>query len=626
MKGTQGPAPARNEASTTPDQEGRNSRPQQSGIKLRARLHTLVPSDSVHGLESPTNTRPNHHGLRLARVATVSLTLLLAGRCPLPAGDWISFVDVAAEAGVKPEIVYGGVERQEYILESAGTGVAIFDYDHDGRPDIFFVNGSRLDLPAEKSPSNRLYRNLGDWEFEDTTAKAGLVQTGWGQASCVGDYDNDGWTDLNVTYYGGNRLYRNRGDGSFEEVAKKAGVETADRWNTGCTFLDYDKDGDLDLFMANYVHYDDAAKYEPGSGPNCKWEGMDVLCGPTSLQGSHNILYRNNGDGTFTDVSAPSAITRADGYYCFMPVTLDFDGDAWTDIYVACDATPNILYHNNRDGTFTDIGMESGAALNGDGQEQAGMGVGVGDYNLDGRPDLLVTNFAGETTTLYRNGGGRTFTDVTLEAKLGSAARYLSWGAGLVDLNNDGRQDIFVASGHVYPEVDQHASPTTYRQPMQVFANLGDGTFQDMSSRSGEVIGVKKASRGAAFNDLDGDGDLDVVVTNINDRPCLLRNDGGEKRNWLRIRLEGVKSNRSGIGARIEVTHGDQTQVDEVRSASSYYSSSGLTLHFGLGTAQEAAYVEVHWPSGKRQTFKKVAGNRTVSIHEREGIRGEAVN
>ncbi len=552
-----------------------------------------------------------------------ALTLLIAGHGPLPAGDWISFVDVATEAGVEPEIVYGGVERQKYILESSGTGVAIFDYDGDGRPDIFFVNGARLDLPLEKAPSNLLYRNLGDWKFEDVTAKAGLRQTGWGQAACVGDFDNDGWTDLNVTYYGGNRLYRNRGDGSFEEVAKTAEVETAERWNAGCTFLDYDLDGDLDLFVANYVHYEDAAKYEPGSGPNCKWEGMDVLCGPTSLRGSTNILYHGNGDGSFTDVSAPSGIARADGYYCFMPVTLDFDGDGWSDIYVACDATPNILYHNQGDGTFADIGMESGTALSEDGQEQAGMGVAVGDYNLDGRPDLLVTNFAGETTTLYRNSGGRSFLDATLEAKLGAATRYLSWGVGLVDLNNDGWKDIFVASGHVYPEVDQHPSGTSYRQPMQVFRNLGDATFEDMSSRSGQAVQLKKASRGAAFNDLDGDGDLDVAVVNINDRPMLLRNDGGHRQNWLRIRLEGEKSNRGGIGARIEVTSGDQTQVEEVRSASSYYSTSGLTAHFGLGAAQRADYVEVHWPSGARQTFEKVAGNQTVSIHEREGIENE---
>ena len=562
--------------------------------------------------------------MRLARIATVWLTLLIVWRCPLPAGDWTTFVDVAAEAGVQPEIVFGGVERQKYILESAGTGVAIFDYDRDGRPDIFFVNGTRLDLPPEKAPSNLLYRNLGGWKFEKVTAKAGLVQTGWGQAACVGDYDNDGGTDLNVTYYGRNHLYHNRGDGSFEEVAEKAGVGTANRWNAGCTFLDYDKDGHLDLFIANYVHYEDAAKYEPGSGPNCKWEGMDVLCGPTSLRGSTNILYRNNGDGTFTDVSASSGIMRADGYYCFMPVTLDFDGDGWTDVYVACDATPNILYHNNRDGTFTDIGMESGTALSEDGQEQAGMGVGVGDYDLDGRPDLLVTNFAGETTTLYRNSGGRTFADATLEAKLGSATRYLSWGVGLVDLNNDGWKDVFITSGHVYPEVDQHPSEATYRQPIQVFRNLGDDTFKDIASRSGGVIGVKKASRGTAFADLDGDGDLDVVVVNVNDRPLLLRNDGGDKQNWLTVRLEGEESNRGGIGARIEVTSGEETQVDEVRSASSYYSSSGLAVHFGLGAAQKADYVEVHWPSGKRQTFKRVAGNQTISIHEREGIESKA--
>ena len=547
-------------------------------------------------------------------------TLIAAAALPAAPNSWIAFEDVGPEAGFTTEIVYGGVERQKYILETSGTGVAIFDYDRDGRPDVFLVNGSRLDLPRGQAPGNRLYRNLGDWKFEDVTKHAGLGRSGWGQAACVGDFDNDGWTDLNVTSFGGNNLYHNRGDGTFIDVSEKAGVQTTDRWNAGCTFLDLDKDGHLDLFIANYVDHDDATRFKPGSGPNCKWRDMSVMCGPMGLKTSRNILYRGNGDGTFTDVSTASGITETEGFYCFMPATLDFDGDGWTDIYVACDSSPNILYRNNGDGSFTDVAMESGAAYNENGQEQAGMGIGLGDYNRDGRLDLLVTNFSEDTPTLYRNIGDGEFTDETFSAKLGYKTQYLSWGVGLVDFDNDGWKDIFIASGHVYPEVDRHPSVTTYRQAKQVYRNRGNGSFEDLSARTGAAITAKKASRGAAFEDLDGDGDLDIVVANLNDLPSVLRNDGGERNHWLMLRLEGAESNRSAIGARIEVTAGGLTQTDEVRSASSFYSSNGLRVHFGLGAETEAESVEIHWPSGAHQKFEKVRGNRVVFIHEKEGV------
>ena len=498
--------------------------------------------------------------------------------------------------------------------------MAIFDYDQDGRLDIFFVNGTRLDLASDQSPTNRLYRNLGEWRFEEVTVEAGLVHSGWGQAACVGDFDNDGWTDLFVSYYGENVLYRNQGDGSFTDVSEKAGIQAPRRWNSGCTFLDYNQDGHLDLFVANYVDFGDAVRYEPGSVQTCKWRGIDVMCGPRGLATAENILYRSNGDGTFTDVSISSGITEAEGFYCLMPVTLDFDGDGWTDLYVACDAAPNILHHNNGDGTFTDIAMESGTAVNENGEEQAGMGVSVGDYDSDGHLDVLVTNFSDETPTLYHNDGSGAFTDTTFAAKLGHERKYVSWGVGLVDLDNDGWKDIFIANGHVYPEVDRYPSETTYRQAKQVFRNLGNGTFQDMSRSAGAAIQAEKASRGAACGDLDGDGDLDIIVVNLNERPSVLRNDGEQANNWLVVRLEGAQSNRSGIGARIQVTAGGRTQTDEVRSAGSYYSSDGLRVHFGLGRAPEAERIEIRWPSGARQVFKNVKGNRLVFIHETEGI------
>ena len=549
------------------------------------------------------------------------VTLLPVAALAVPPGNWISFVDVSQEISLR-EIVYGGVEHQKYILETTGTGVAIFDYDEDGRLDIFLVNGTRLDLASDQSPTNRLYRNLGEWKFEDVTVEAGLVHSGWGQGACVGDFDNDGWTDLFVSYYGENVLYWNQGDGSFTDVSEKAGIQAPQRWNSGCTFLDYNQDGQLDLFIANYVNYGDAARYEPGSVQTCKWRGVDVMCGPRGLKEAENILYRSNGDGTFTDVSTSSGITEAEGFYCFMPVTLDFDRDGWSDLYVACDAAPNVLYHNNGDGSFTDVAMESGTAVNENGEEQAGMGVSAGDYDLDGHLDVLVTNFSDETPTLYHNDGIGAFTDTTFAAKLGHERKYVSWGVGLVDLDNDGWKDIFIANGHVYPEVDQHPSETTYRQAKQVFRNRGNGTFQDMSGSAGAAIRAAKASRGAAHGDLDGDGDLDIIVVNLNERPSVLRNDGKHRNNWLMVRLEGARSNRSGIGARIQVAAGGRTQTDEVRSAGSYYSSDGLRVHFGLGTATQAERIEIRWPSGAHQVFKNVKGNRVVLIHETKGIQG----
>lgn len=533
----------------------------------------------------------------------------------------IHFEDISSKAGLTKPVIYGGEKQQKYILETTGTGVALFDYDEDGRPDIFLVNGSRLNLKESDRPSNLLYHNEGDGTFRDVTQAAKLAHSGWGQAACLGDFDNDGWTDLLVTYYGENVLYKNLGDGTFLEVSQKAGIQHAGNWNSGCSFWDFDRDGNLDLVVETYLDYKEATSHEPGSGPNCRWKGMPVMCGPMGLKHSENVLYRNNGDGTFSNVSVASGITKTSGCYGFMPVTLDYDLDGWPDLFVSCDSTPNLLYRNNRNGTFTDIGMEAGVALNEDGKEQASMGVAVGDYNLDGYTDLFVTNFSEDTPALYQNNRDGTFTDSTYSAKLGLNTQFLSWGSVFADLDQDGLNDLFIVSGHVYPEVDRPPSETSYKQARQVYRNLGEGIFSDISAKSGPAIGAQRASRGLAVEDLDGDGSLEAVIVNLNDTPSLLKNVAKDKGNWMMLRLEGSRSNRSAIGARVQLTVGSRIQSNEIRSASSFYSSNGLRLHFGLGKESEAKRIEVTWPSGARQVFENVKGNRVVSIHETQGIR-----
>jgi hypothetical protein len=548
---------------------------------------------------------------------TLALAVFAIGE---PSGGSIYFEDIASKVGLHTPVTYGGEQQQKYILETTGTGAAIFDYDNDGHPDIFLVNGSRLSGLGANQPSNLLYHNSGDGTFREVTQSAGLKHSGWGQAACVGDFDNDGRTDLLVTYYGENVLYHNEGSGTFTDVSQSAGIQHRDHWNSGCTFWDYDRDGDLDLFIAAYVDFKDATRYEPGSGANCRWKGMAVMCGPMGLKQSENVLYRNNGNGTFSDVSTASGFGKTAGCYGFTPVTLDYDQDGWPDLFVSCDSTPNLLYKNNRNGTFSEIGMEAGVALNEDGKEQASMGVAVGDYDGDGSTDLLVTNFSEETPALYHNNRDGTFTDATYRAKLGLNTQFLSWGAAFVDLDQDGWKDLFIVSGHVYPEVDRHPSETSYRQSRSVYRNLGNGVFQDISSSAGPGISAKKASRGLAFEDLDGDGTLEAVVVNLNDVPSLLKNQSKVRQNWLILWLEGSRSNRSGIGARVQLTAGGRVQTDEVRSASSFYSSSGLRLHFGLGREAKADRIEITWPSGYRQVLKEVPANRVFSIRETEGI------
>ncbi len=536
------------------------------------------------------------------------------------------FVDIAQKAGLTATNVFGGKNSSTYILESTGTGVAIFDYDNDGWPDIFLVNGTTLEgFPAGSTPTNRLYHNNHDGTFTDVTEKAGLVATGWGQGVCVGDYDNDGWEDLYVTYYGKNRLYHNRGDGTFEEVAEKVGVAGDGKtWGSGCAFVDYDRDGWLDLMVANYADFDLAHPPPPGKHPSCTWRGIAVFCGPRGLPGGKNTLYHNLGNGRFKNVTAAAHIDRTMGHFCFSVSPLDFDNDGWPDIYVACDSAPSILYRNNHDGTFTDVGILSGVAYNVDGREQAGMGSTVADYDGDGNLDLFRTNFSDDTSTLYHNDGNGNFTDVTNSAGLGFHTQYLGWGTMFFDFDNDGWPDLLLVNGHVYPEVDTLKLGIDYEEPKLLYHNNGNGTFTDISRMAGQGITTPAPARGLAVGDLWNDGRLSAVIVNRNGPPSLLVNRVTYPNHWIEIKTVGTRSNRSGIGARLVVKTASRTQIDEVRSGSSYISNSDMRAHFGLGTTTKIEYLEVHWPSGLVERFRNPPVDSIVTVKEGSGETVEA--
>jgi enediyne biosynthesis protein E4 len=539
----------------------------------------------------------------------------------------ISFVNVAHEAGLHAKTIFGGEHKNKYLLETTGCGVAFYDYDNDGWLDIFLVNGTRLEgFPAGSEPTSHLFRNNRDGTFTDVTAKAGVAHSGWGQGVCIGDYDNDGWEDLFVTYFGKNVLYHNNGDGTFTDVSEKAGVAgKGTRWNTGCAFLDYDRDGHLDLFVANYIDLDLATAPLPESGP-CLYKSVMVACGPPGLKGGKNILYHNNGDGTFTDVSETTGILRANGTYGLGVLTADLDNDGWPDIYVANDSTASALYQNKRNGKFEDIAIEAGCALSPDGKPQAGMGISAADYDLDGNLDLVKTNFAGDTPSLYHNQGGASFEDLTFSAGLGAHTQFLGWGCGFFDMDNDGWADILICNGHVYPEVEQLKTEAGYAQRKLVYQNLRNGHFADISFQLGPGISEPSPSRGAAFGDFDNDGDIDVVVNTVNDYPQLLRCDSKLQNNWIKVRTLGTKSNRSGIGARllcVTQVPGEpkpHRQIDEVRSGGGYFSQNDLRVHFGLGQATKVDVLEVHWPSGQIDTLKEIKANQLIFVKEGEGI------
>jgi enediyne biosynthesis protein E4 len=551
--------------------------------------------------------------------------LLRAAEITHPAnGSPVRFVDVAESARLTTPNVWGALHDKKYIIETKGSGIAFFDYDNDGWLDIYLTNGTRLDArwPPGKTPTTHLYKNNRDGTFTDVTERSGLGRTGWQTGVCVGDYNNDGWDDLFLTFWGHNVLFQNNGDGTFTDVTRKAGLYQEEvRWGTGCTFLDYDRDGFLDLFVANYIVLDLANVPPPGAGSYCTWKGFPVMCGPRGLPAGSNILYHNNGDGTFSDVSEKAGILKTGPRYAISAVSYDFDNDGWPDIYVAVDSEASILFHNRHDGTFEDIALMAGCAYSEDGQEQAGMGLAVGDYDCDGWLDIFKTNFADDTCDLYHNNGDGTFTDVTALAGVAQDSQDVKWGCGFVDYDNDGWADIIQVDGHVYPAVDDHHLTQTFKEPRIVYHNLGNGRFRNVSAELGPGISERYSSRGCAFGDYDNDGDVDMVVNNMNDRPSLLRNDGGNRQNWIKLKLVGTECNRTAIGARAWVSTGKHRQMDEVHSGTSVMSQSDLRLHFGVGKARKIDLIEVQWPTtGKRERFTEIEVNQILTIREGHGI------
>jgi hypothetical protein len=529
----------------------------------------------------------------------------------------VQFRDVAARAGLTAKTEAGGEKTKKYIIETTGSGAAAVDLDGDGWPDIFLVNGTTLEgFPNGQAPTSHLYHNNHDGTFTDVTQNSGAGISGWGQGVCAGDYDNDGRTDLYVTFWGHSVLLHNNGDGTFTDVTKKAGLwHEEPRWETGCAFVEYDRSSRVGLFVSQYVDLDLAKTPVPGSGNNCLWKGIPVMCGPRGLKGTHSELFRNNGDGTFTDVSEQSRVSKTAGFYCFTVLSGDFDNDGWPDIFVACDSTPSLLFHNNRNGTFTEVGVASGVAFNGDGREQAGMGAHAMDYDGDGWLDIIRTNFSDDTATLFHNNGDGTFSDVTNEAGLGRNTQFLGWGTLFVDIDNDGWPDIFLANGHVYPEVEGKGFSTTFRERKVLYRNLGNGKFKDISLEAGEGITTPFNSHGVATADFENDGAAELLVNNSHDRPSLLKNVE-QKGNWILVKLVGTRSNRDAIGARVILTVGGHRQMQEVRSGGGYNSQSDFRMHFGMGAAVTADSLEIRWPSGTVQRVEKAGANQILVIKE----------
>jgi enediyne biosynthesis protein E4 len=526
--------------------------------------------------------------------------------------------DVAREAHLDFLQVCGGDASKKYILETTGSGVAFIDYDNDGWPDIFLVNGTRLDTPPNHDRrTSKLFHNNRDGTFSDVTAKAGLTHTGWGQGVCIGDYDNDGFEDIFVTYWGEDLLYHNNGNGTFTEVARNAHVAgDAARWSTGCAFVDYDRDGKLDLFVTHYVNFSLQNAKDPGSNPYCNYRGLAVNCGPRGLVGETSTLYHNNGDGTFSDVSAASGILKPSGYFGLGVLVADFDNDGWPDIYVASDSTPSLLFMNNHDGTFREDGTLRGVAFSGEGQEQAGMGVSAADYDHDGWLDIVKTNFSDEVVSLYHNDGQAVFTDQSEAAGLNKQTHFVGWGCGFFDPDNDGFADVLYVNGHVYPELERVHLDTTYREPRVLYRNLGNGKFEDVSQLAGATITTPSTGRGCAFGDFNNDGSIDVVINNQNAVPSLLKISAQNGNQWITIHLVGKKSNRSAIGARVKCVAGTLSQIDEVRSGGSYLSQNDLRLHFGLGEKKMIDLLEVRWPSGIIDQFRNIASAQFIQIEE----------
>ena len=551
-------------------------------------------------------------------VATHNRAVLPAGkRSGLPYDA--RFVEVAHQAGLDHPVVYGAPSPKDYILESLGCGCAFIDYDNDGWIDILVLGGNSLTHP-ETMVTNRLYHNNRDGTFKDVTEQAGLLKTGWACGVCVGDYNNDGFDDLFLTYWGQNVLYRNNGNGTFTDVTREAGLLGAGtRWGAGCTFLDYNRDGYLDLFVSNYVEFSYPGAPRPGEKPYCFFHNVPVNCGPRGLPFGRHSLYRNNKDGTFSDVSEAAGISRIRANYGLTAVAADFDDDGWPDIYVACDSSPSLLLLNNHDGTFREEGGVRGVAYSDDGQEQAGMGVAVGDFDGDGRLDIFKTNFAEDLPVLYRNLGKGVFEDATRESGLAVDNRFVCWGAGLEDFDNDGWPDVAVATGHIYPDFEKRFPNAPYKSPLLLYRNLGHGHFEELSDEAGKAILTPHSSRGMAFGDFDNDGDIDMLVVNLGEPPSLFRNDVSGRNHWIKIRPEGRASNRSAIGARVEVIANGRKLVREQQSQSSFVACNDFRLHFGLGSVAQVD-VSVRWPMGSTQSFQGLKADQLYTIKEGTGI------
>ena len=533
----------------------------------------------------------------------------------------VHFEDLARKVGLDVRNVYGGDTHKEFIIETTGNGAIIFDYDNDGWPDIYLPNGSTVEgFSKEQAPTGHLFHNNQDGTFSDVTQRSGLARVGWGQGGCVGDYDNDGYLDLLVTYWGQNALYHNNGDGSFTDVTAKAGLKTTrDEWSTGCSFVDYDRDGKVDILLVRYVDFSYDSVPRPGQGRWCQWKGINVMCGPRGLKPGSNALYHNSGDGTFTDVTQKSGILQATGCYGFTSLAADFDQDGWPDIYVACDSTASLLYHNNHDGTFNEIGKKAGVAFNEDGFEQAGMGLSADDFTHSGYQDIVKTNFSDDTPTLYRNRGDNNFDDVTYSAGLGKIKNLLGWGVQFYDFDNSGWPGILLANGHVYPEVDGKALGTSYRQPKVVYYNLRDRTFGNITADAGSVLSEPHSGRGMALGDLFNDGHQEALVNNMNERPSLYYNTGPVEK-WITLQLVGVKSNRAALGTSVTLQQGDDKRHQEVRSGDGYISQSDLRLHFGLGKSEKATKLIIRWPSGLVEILSDLPANHYYLVREGRGV------
>lgn len=541
---------------------------------------------------------------------------------PLPPGmkaPVVDFRDIAAQAGLTAEVISGDLD-QSYIVENTGTGVAIFDYDNDGLPDIFLLQGDRLH-PTGPPLTPHLYHNLGGLRFEDVTAKAGIGHLGWSQGVCAGDPDNEGRVSLFVTQWGHNVFLHNMGNGTFRDETRERGLYRPEsRWGTGCAFIDYDRDGHLDLVVANYVDFKAQDSPLPRTQSGCDWKGMPVPCGPRGLKGETMTLYHNDGHGHFTDVTKQAGVETPPEYYGFTVLTGDFDNDGWPDFYITCDSTPSLYFHNKHNGTFEELGLSSGLAVNEDGREQAGMGAATADYDGDGRLDIFKTNFSSDTNTLYRNLGNNNFDDVTSAAGLAVHTQYVKWGTAFLDFDNDGWPDLFVAQGHVYPFIDKYNLGEEFKQPRELFWNRGDGQFFDMSSTGGPGITAKHSSRGIAVGDLNNDGSQEIVVVNLFEPPSLLKNFG-PRGNALEVRAV-TASGRDAVGARLTLTVNGRKEIDEVRSGGYHISQGDFRVHFGVGHATKAD-LTIRWPDGpvtNVETIHNVDTNQWIVVREGRGI------